>query len=141
MSKFGVMLSGLAAMFVLTVPTIAEEGEAKQDESKKLTSELRSVNGKVTAMTQKLIKANPEYKKEYDALRAKRKELEELQSALYAKIAEKDPGLKELVDKMAELTKKRDEMRKANAKGKAKPKVKGKAKPKVKAKKKKEEAK
>ena len=133
MNKFGAMLSSLAAMFVLTVPTIAEDA-SKQDDAKKLLSEMRSVSGKVNAKTQKLIKANPEFKKEYDEIRAKRKELEGLQNALYAKIAEKDPELKELVAKKTELLKKLAEMRKAKGKGKAKSKGKAKAKKKKEAK-------
>jgi hypothetical protein len=73
MNRFGVMLSGLAAMFVLNVPTFAEEGADKQADAKKLLSEFRSVNGKVNAKTQKLIKANPEHKEEYDKIREKQK--------------------------------------------------------------------
>ena len=51
MNRYGVILSGLAAMFVLTVPTQADEGKDKQADAKKLMSEFRSVTGKVNAKT------------------------------------------------------------------------------------------
>lgn len=126
MNKFGVLLSSLAAMFVLTVPTFAEEGGDNQDEGKKLSSELRSVTGKVSARTQKLIKENPEYQGEYDKIREKQKELEEARNALYAKIAEKDPELKELIAKKDEISKKMAGMKKGKEKTPEKVNTKGK---------------